>query len=140
MTARPNALHDGLALVDEASRRLVHIRPRRTGYYVPDEAGVLAAIVPVEDADGGIIDLVAYEPSAPQFWWLRTGLGVVLGADALDRARCYVTPVTTCATPQAWVQEQAWGNLDTVCLLDRSRGKAVLAGVEIAWREVRRAA
>lgn len=129
-----------MTLLDEASRRLDHIRPRRTGYYVPDPAGVLAVIVPVFGTDDELIDLCAYRPEAPGIWWLRTGLGTVLGEDVLERCQCYADPVATVATPREWTRAQAYRALNTVCLLDRARGKAALAGVEIARQEVRRAA
>ena len=107
------------------------IQPQRNGRYVLDEHGPLAAIHPVENEISGVIDLVAWTPQAPSHWWLRTGRGVILGAASVDFAYWCGARVYLVDTPARWVLEQAYGRLDTVCVLQRDRAAAALSGIDV---------
>lgn len=124
-----------MTLLDEASRVLKRIHPRRTGFYVPTRDGMVAILVPVLSASAELIDIVAYAPGNPERWWLRTGLGSALGEDALERCRNYDDPILVCGTPREWTRERAYGLLNSCCVLDRRRASAVLAGLRVISRE-----
>ena len=74
------------------------------GTYKPAPDGDYAAILPVCDIDGEIVDLCAWFVDAPGRWWLRHGDECfVLGARALGRAAYFGDPIELHATPQAWM-------------------------------------
>jgi len=84
---------DGLLNVDleaEAEVPSAYIITRPSGYWTPAHEhapGRLAALLPVENTWDEIIDIVAWHPEHPTVWWLRTGLGEVLGQYFVDYAR-----------------------------------------------------
>ncbi|MCA8907993.1 MAG: hypothetical protein KDA64_08930 [Rhodospirillaceae bacterium] len=82
-------------------------------FWTPEPGGRRAVVCPVIEA-GALVDLVAFRPSAPAKWWLRTGAAEVLGGDGLWHARIYGEPVRVMGNPLAWLR--ADHPLD-VCLL-----------------------
>jgi hypothetical protein len=77
------------------------------GYYAPDPAGRPAIIVPVAD-DGRLIDLAATGLASRRIA-IRTGLGVILGQDALDRAVVDQVPLHLFRDPIEWLQHRGAG-------------------------------
>ena len=67
---------------------LARIETKDDGTYVVDPHGKLAALVPVRDRYGELVDLVAWFPDNPSAWWLRYGDECpVLGSRALGYGR-----------------------------------------------------
>ncbi len=77
------------------------------GYYAPDPAGRPAIIVPVAD-DGRLIDLAATGLASRRIA-TRTGLGVVLGQYALDRALVHQVSLRLFGDPIEWLQHRGAG-------------------------------
>jgi len=91
----------------------VRIATKDNGTYAIAPDGQLAALVPVRDRMGEIVDAVAYLPCRPGRWWLRYHDTVILGAQALAHATWERQPLEMLETPQDW-------------LLHRRRGVVVL--------------
>ncbi len=53
-------------------------------FYVPDDDGIDAVIVPCLDGEI-VVDLLAFALDKPAKWWTRLGAHWALGGDALDR-------------------------------------------------------
>ena len=85
---------------------------RDAGLYVPDEAGIPALILPVEEGDS-LVDLLALFTNGD--WARRTGNGAMLGAESLDCEYCGFG-VRVFRTPWSWLR--AGG--DGVVVLDES--------------------
>lgn len=67
------------------------------------EGGVDAILLPVYDRQlVNVIDIVAFQPSKPGKWWLRSGVGEMLGWD-IEEKRTYREPLCVHATPLEWV-------------------------------------
>lgn len=82
----------------------------KSGTYQPTEHGEPAIVHPVHD-DGpysDIIDVVAWRPSEPARWWLRTGAAIMLGEHAVRHAYVYERPLSIHRTPLRWLA--AYGN------------------------------
>ncbi len=73
--------------------------------YQPDDAGPEALVVPVFDS-GETIDLLAFNLSNPDRWWLRLGVAAYLGGDALGDA-VMDEPVRAFKTPLSWLRASA---------------------------------
>ena len=100
----------------------VRIIAKDDGTYSVDPQGRLAALVPVRDRWGNLIDVVAFFPGAPGRWWLRYRGSVILGAEALAEAAWEHQPLELWETPEQW-------------LLHRRRG-AVMLDWGVDWRPV----
>ena len=84
---------------------------------------------------GNTIDLVAWAPSRPERWRLRSGTALLLGAnaasiDSLDD-ELHVAP-----HPAAWLAMRQAGVTNSVCLLDWSRSAARLALAAAQHRKI----
>ncbi len=58
------------------------IRPEAEGFYVPDEHGDPAILLPVIDVRQ-VVDLLCFQLSQPEVWWVRRGACPLLGGDCL---------------------------------------------------------
>lgn len=98
------------------------------GTFIPSPDGVPACIVAAVDpynrplGGSGLFDLVAFRPSDPRKWWLRTGNAYALGDHLLDLAQ----PVRVVRTPVEWLATGGYA----VCILDWSPSSPV-------WGELR---
>lgn len=61
-----------------------------------------------------VIDLVAFRPDTPRSFWSYTGAGMMLGADALDRAQHYSEPLAVHESPLDWLR----AGCDGIVILD----------------------
>ena len=101
-------------LLTEAMRFWAPIVPRLDGLFEFADDGDLmdtkrsdmAVILPVEDFDGVIIDLVSWLWRDPSQWWLRRGDAIVLGEHALKRAEWCGYPVVLYETPSDWLDSR----------------------------------
>ena len=100
----------------------VRIASKNDGTYSVDPHGRLAALIPVRDRWGEIVDAVAFLPGAPGRWWLHHRDTVILGAEALAEAAWEHQPLELWETPEQW-------------LLHRRRGAVVLDWA-VDWRSV----
>jgi len=90
--------------------------------YVPGDTGPAACVVPV--FDGGTLgelwalhDLVAFTLDQPSRWWLRRGVGVLLGPDWPDyRVTLANEPLPLFSTPLDWLRAGGRGS----CVVDWS--------------------
>lgn len=91
------------------------------GYRKPGEPErrVELDYLPVRTADGKLIDTVAWRADNPAQWWLRTGNGLILGADELERVSWTTLPCYFVATPAAWRRAYRGGDgTAAICILD----------------------
>lgn len=75
-------------------------------FWTPDEGGKRLLVTPLIE-DGATTDIIAFDPKEPNAWFLRTGNGWALGADAVRRASDpWPTdhPIIIHATPMQWLQ------------------------------------
>lgn len=103
---------------------------------IADPSIAIAALdyLPVHTADGKLIDIVGWTPDDPALWRLRTGHGMVLGADDLARVSWTTLPCYLVATPAAWRRADRAGTA-AICILDwELTDTASLFGV--AWGTV----
>ena len=78
------------------------------GTYKPDIAGKWAAVVPVHDRFGELVDLCAWFPDKPGRWWLRLREPTpILGTEALAIAAAEGEPINLHGTPERWLIAQA---------------------------------
>jgi hypothetical protein len=68
-----------------------------------DEGGFNAAILPVFDHNGEMVDMCAFEPLSPSRWWLWRGDGVDLNLNAVAHARAFRKPLTVASNPMEWL-------------------------------------
>ena len=61
---------------------VARIRPEAEGFYLPDEHGDPAILLPVID-DRQVVDLLCFQSSQPEVWWVRRGACPLLGGDCL---------------------------------------------------------
>lgn len=71
--------------------------------------GSPAFIHPIFDGDGDVIDLIAWRPSAPSRWWLRTGIATMLGEVAVHACYVHESPLRLHRTPLNWLRRSGWG-------------------------------
>ncbi len=94
-------------LLREAMRFWAPIVPRSGGLFefaapgeiVDPNQPDMGVILPVEDWDGGIIDIVSWLWRDPSQWWRRRGDGDVLGEHALKRAEWCGDDIVLYETP-----------------------------------------
>ncbi len=101
-----------MALQEMASLRLTAVRivTEDDGTYSVDPHGRLAALIPVRDRWGEIVDAVAFFHDSPQRWWLRFNDEVpILGARALAMAAWERQPLTLWETPLQWLLKHRSG-------------------------------
>ncbi len=88
----------------------VRITVKDNGTYSVDPHGRLAALIPVRDRWGEIVDTVAFFPDEPEQWWLRFGDETpILGAEALNYAECDSRPLMLWETPLQWLLQRRKG-------------------------------
>ena len=101
--------------------------------YEPDELGTEHLIVPVIEG-GAVADLLAFRAEKPERWWLRTGIGAVLGQDTIDRAEFFNDPkhpedpegsIRVFRSPLSWLRAECAGCV----ILDWRVATSRLAGV-----------
>ena len=77
---------------------------RQDGSYLPDDKGELAALLPVHDRDGHLVDISAWFEPDGSAWWLRhRDQAVILGAQALAVAAFHGDSIGLSSTPRAWL-------------------------------------
>lgn len=139
----------GLGILPEISRRAVgvaYVERFGSGWWQPLEEGGTPCFVSPAGwwcATMGewrwIADLVAWGPNSPEHWALRTGEGLILGAEVADEAARQRRPLELDETPLSWLRRACTG----ACILDWHRVHPVLdfsAQVELrcATPELRR--
>lgn len=76
------------------------------GLFEPSSEGERRLIIPVYE-NGGVIDLIATNPSKPNSWTWRIGQGWALNADEFIRPRFDDEPIDILPTPMAWLRDGA---------------------------------
>lgn len=92
---------------------VANVRPIDDGLYVPDGDGFPALVVPVFE-DGQLVDLVAFRTAEPERWWLRKGVGGLLGLYRGWSPYEWADNVLLHETPLKWLQA---GGKD-LCVVD----------------------
>jgi hypothetical protein len=91
-----------------------NVRALAGNYFEPtDDGGVEVVLVPVVQ-EVMVIDVAAFQPSQPERWRLRTGLGVFLGESAIETAKFRDEPLVLHPTPLAWLHAECQG----ACVID----------------------
>ncbi len=112
------------------------IKPLQDGRFQFAENGVSAVILPIYDSEtptwaplghrfDGLIDLVAFDPTRPDCWWLRRGQALLLGSIYVGlvlEERCAL-PVYS--NPMSWLRANAEG----LVVLDWKAAPALLLDV-----------
>lgn len=90
---------------------VAQIETLECGFWQPSENGQLAYIQPALDYGpySTIIDLVAWYPSDPAKFWLRTGLATVLGEGSMCLAYAREIPLPIWRKPLRWLRASGWG-------------------------------
>ena len=90
----------------------VRITVKDNGTYSVDPHGRLAALIPVRDRWGEIVDAVAFFPDESDQWWLRYGDETpILGAEALNYAEWERQPLMLWETPLQWLLHHRSGSV-----------------------------
>ena len=90
----------------------VRITVKDNGTYLVNPHGRLAALVPVRDRCGEIVDAVAFFPDEPEQWWRRYGDETpILGAQALADAAWERQPLVLWETPLQWLLQHRSGSV-----------------------------
>ncbi len=82
-----------------------NIDTHRDGFFDYSPDGKSAVCLPVPGLGGIMDDTVAWFPDKPTRWWLRRGIGVVLGMEEAERAEFMREPLHIFDTPADWVIE-----------------------------------
>ncbi len=75
------------------------IQPQDDGLYMPDPRGMSVILTPVVD-DHRVVDLLCFQSSQPDVWWVRRGACPLLGGDCInelwlgERLRLHKTPLS----------------------------------------------
>ena len=77
--------------------------------YQPAPSGREAFVVSVRDPFDAVIDLCAWLPDGPRQWWLRKGVGAVLGAVVADYANAMDQALQIFGSPLDWVRTGGQG-------------------------------
>ena len=88
----------------------IRIAGKNDGTYSLDPHGRLAALIPVRDRWGEIVDAVAFFPDEPEQWWRRYGDETpILGVQALTDAAWERQPLKLWETPLQWLLKRRSG-------------------------------
>ena len=89
------------------------------GSFEWSENGLPALHLPVSGLGGRMEDVVAWIPDAPGKWWLRRGVGVILGMEEIERCDYLHEPLHLFWTPADWLNADRRGAviLDWKCHL-----------------------
>jgi hypothetical protein len=111
----------------------------------PGDEGIDASLLQIEERDGSLYDVVAWETMGdPEIWWLRWGRATFLGDWSIDMANREHKPIWLCATPRSYLQHVPL----TCCILNwKADVRAILSQVECGiictnpalWARARRA-
>ena len=97
------------------------------GLFLPDEGGRDVFLARVQSgAAGWTADLIAWAPSKPERWRLRTGTAMLLGAEVVAIESLDDGPLYLDANPAAWVAAGADRHA-RACILDWSPPQVRLA-------------
>jgi hypothetical protein len=97
------------------------------GLFQPDESGREVFLARVQFGAGGwTADLVAWAPSKPERWRLRTGTAMLLGAEAVAIESLEEGPLYLEPNPAAWIAAGADRHA-RACILDWSPAQVRLA-------------
>lgn len=69
----------------EAAIGLVQVETDSRDFWTPIDTGKAMLVTPLVEEES-VVDLIAFDPKAPDRWYLRTGAGWALGHDAVRRA------------------------------------------------------
>ena len=90
----------------------IRIACKNDGTYSVDPHGRLAALIPVQDRWGEIVDAVAFFQDESEQWWLRYGDETpILGAEALAEAAWERQPLMLWETPLQWLLQRRSGSV-----------------------------
>ena len=90
----------------------VRIAEKNDGTYTVDPHGRLAALIPVRDRWGNLVDAVAFFPDEPEQWWCRYGDETpILGAKALAYTAWERQPLMLWETPLQWLLQHRSGSV-----------------------------
>lgn len=127
VAAVPESQLDGLDA--ETGEPFAWIETAADGTWSPaePESGLFAALLPVQDAAGEVIDVVAWDLTGKGSpWWLRTGAATHLGDWWLERCIWRQKCLRLVPTPREWLADRG----EAVCILDwRANIRELLAGV-----------
>ena len=89
------------------------------GSFEWSDSGLLAHILPVSGLGGRMEDIVTWLPCDPGRWWLRRGIGIILGAIEAELCDFLHEPLRLFWTPQDWLNADRRGAviLDWKCHL-----------------------
>lgn len=73
------------SLIGQSLIGTVHAEVDSRDFWTPIETGKPMVVTPLEER-GEMLDLIAFDPSVPDVWYLRTGAGWALGCDAVADA------------------------------------------------------
>lgn len=99
---------------------VARVEPVGTGIYQPGEHGAPHYVLPVL-LDGELADLVAFQPSDPGNWLLRTGAGWCLGLNEPVGLLTWRDSINLWSTPLDWLRAGS-GDL---CVLDWDASEAI---------------
>ena len=80
-----------------------NIDTHRDGFFDYNPDGKSAVCLPVPGLGGIMDDTVAWFTDKPTRWWLRRGIGVVLGMEEAERAEFMREPLHIFDTPADWL-------------------------------------
>jgi hypothetical protein len=86
---------------------VIRARAGEDGLYLPGE-GDAHVVLPVV-MDGDLVDIVAFRPSAPSEWMLRTGLGWALGLHRGLEPYTWGEPAVVRESPLDWMRADCTG-------------------------------
>jgi hypothetical protein len=91
----------------------------------PGEEGIDASLLQIEERDGSLVDVVAWEMMGdPGIWWLRWGRATHLGQWCIELGNRESKPIWLVGTPRAYLKHAPLA----VCILNwRTDVRAILA-------------
>jgi hypothetical protein len=110
-----SALWSGASIVGA-----LRVQTYEDGTWCPSPTGRPALIIPVGSRGPGnilrqdICDLIAIFSDTPNKWYLRAGIGVVLGEEQFDYARIHEEPLLLVTNPVGWLK----AGTQAACILD----------------------
>ena len=119
------------------------IRPLREGRFEFAENGRSVAVLPVYDSEtpawaplehrfDGLLDLLAFDPTRPDCWWLRRGQALLLGSIYVGLALEAGCALPVYSSPMSWLRANAEG----LVVLDWKAAPDLLLGADLIAEDV----
>jgi hypothetical protein len=96
----------------------------------PDPLAIEAMLYQIQESDGSLFDVVAWEAARPEIWWLRYGRATFMGEWCINAANRERKPVRLVTTPAEYLRLEPMA----CCILRRDADvRAIIGLARYGW-------